>query len=288
MIKLENSDKTCDLDEIINTIITGDCREVLPHFPSESIDMVITSPPYWKLRDYKCPGQLGREDTPEEYLESLAGVFDQVKRVLKPGGSLWINLGDRYHHKDLLGLPWRLVLELKRRGWILRNACIWHKPNAMPVSVKDRLNHNYENLFHLVKSRDYYYDLTPVRVPHKTRDLFNNPSRRRRKRKGKTGVLSWSQNPKRQPGCPGSRAFHPLGKNPGAFFSITAARSREGHPATFPAGLCRLPILASCPKGGIVLDPFCGTGTALREASSLDRNFIGIERNPDWGRRQPV
>lgn len=267
------------MDNYINKILTGDCRNILPLLPGESVDMVITSPPYWKLRDYGNPSQLGMEKTPEDYIDSLAGVFHMIKSVLKPKGSLWINMGDQYRKKDMMCLPWLLILRLKEQGWILRNSCIWHKPNSMPVSVKDRLNQNYEFLFHLVKSRNYRYDLNAVRLPHTSAV-----------RKITTGhitesKLPFSQNPARQTGHPQSKAFHPLGKNPGSLICLPAFKNGKDHPASYPPQLCEIPIRTSCPPEGIVMDPFAGSGSSLIMAKNLGRKFIGIELNEEYAKQ---
>jgi len=276
-----------NIDNYINSIMVGDCRKIIPILPRDSVDMAITSPPYWQLRDYNHPQQLGRENTLEEYLQNLSDVFEMIREIIKKQGSLWIVIGDRYHKKNLLGVPWKLILRLKEKGWILRNACIWHKPNAMPVSVKDRLNQNFEYLFHLVKSHSYYYSLDEVRSPHKTIRKYNDNNLRNDIIHGRKHRIQspYSQNPQRQPNHPGSRAFHPLGKNPGAMISVPASRSGKHHPATFPPEICRVPILSSCPPGGLVLDPFAGLGNSLREARKLGRNFIGIELNSDYAKK---
>ncbi len=237
---------------------------------------MITSPPYWKLRNYDHPCQLGMEKTPEDYINSLAGVFNLIKPVLKPEGSLWINLGDQYRNKNLMGFPWLLIYKLKEQGWILRNSCIWYKPNAMPASVKDRLNQDYEYIFHLVKNKSYYYNLDSVRLPHNTQKAAKLTRRISQNR------LPFSQNPVRQPGHPQSKAFHPMGKNPGSIFCIPTFRNGKDHPASYPPQLCRLPILTCCPEGGIVLDPFAGSGSSLKMAQMLGRKFIGIELNRDY------
>ncbi|MCD4785378.1 MAG: site-specific DNA-methyltransferase [Candidatus Eremiobacteraeota bacterium] len=272
------------ISDITNKIFTGDCRNVLPEFPSESIDMVLTSPPYWKLRDYHHENQIGWEKNADEYIENLSKVFQQIHRILKPTGSLWINMSDQYENKSLLCLPWRLMLNLKSKGWILRNTCIWHKPNAMPASVKDRLNQNYEFLFHLVKSRKYYYNLNEVRTPHLTRKRFMDNAKITKRNLEIKNVSreTFHQNPKRQPGHPDSHAFHPNGKNPGAIISIPTNHTAGIHPATYPEELCRIPILASSPPGGIVLDPFSGIGTTLFTAKKLGRRYVGIEKNAQY------
>lgn len=273
--------------KFVNKIFTGDCRKNLSEFPSESIDMVLTSPPYWKLRDYHHENQIGWEKNEDEYLENLSSVFRHIHRILKPTGSLWINMADRYENKSLLCLPWRFILNLKSYGWILRNTCIWHKPNAMPVSVKDRLNQDYEFLFHLVKRKKYYYNLDEVRVPHLTRKRYMKNAKIAQKNPEKINVSreTYCQNPKRQPGHPDSHAFHPNGKNPGAIISIPTNHTGGIHPATYPEELCRIPILTSCPPGGIVLDPFSGIGTTLISAKKLGRRYVGIEINPVYAEK---
>jgi site-specific DNA-methyltransferase (adenine-specific) len=272
--------------DFINRVLVGDCRSILPSLPEGFFDSVITSPPYWKLRDYGHPDQIGREKTSGEYLETLSGVFRLVNRVLKPEGSLWINIADQYHNKELMGLPWRLILKLKEDGWILRNTLIWHKTNPIPASVKNRLNQDYEYLFHLVRSPDYYYNLDAVRIPHKTAELFRKRQSIKRSRekpeKNDSMLRRFRHNPCRQPGHPQSKAFHPLGKNPGCVITLPAKRSGEKHPATFPGELCRIPILATCPPEGIILDPFAGTGSALMMAKKLGRKFTGIELNGEY------
>ncbi|MEM4300433.1 MAG: site-specific DNA-methyltransferase [Candidatus Caldarchaeum sp.] len=151
-------------------IICSSAREFLETMPSETVDLIITSPPYWGLRDYGIhddPRAVGLEKTPEEYIEKLVNVFKEAKRVLKPIGSMYINLGDTYMDKSLLGIPWRTALELVKQGLILRNCVIWYKPNALPSSVKDRFSNTYEYLFLFTKSKKYYFNLDAVRVPYK-------------------------------------------------------------------------------------------------------------------------
>ncbi|MCE1245979.1 MAG: site-specific DNA-methyltransferase [Firmicutes bacterium] len=265
-----------------NRVIIGDCRRILPALPDSAFDCVMTSPPYWQLRDYGNSLQIGREETISEYIGNLAAVFHLVKRVLKDSGSLWVNMADQYIRKDLSAIPWRLIFTLKEQGWILRNTLIWHKTNPVPASVKDRLNQDYEYLFHLTKKPDYYYDLDSVRIPHRTESRFSNKITTPDGKKGQKPQGRYSHNPKRQPGHPDSRAFHPLGKNPGCIITIPPKRSGNRHPASYPEELCRIPILTTCPPGGIVLDPFSGTGSTLKMAAKLGRNYTGIELNENY------
>lgn len=149
-------------------ILTGDCIKVINEIPDEIIDCVITSPPYWQLREYNENGKdsssvIGVEEKPEKYVENIAGLFNQVKRILKDDGSVWLNLGDKYHNKNLMGMPWRVALAMQDDGWILRNDIIWHQMKGTQ-SAKDRLRDMYEHIFHFVKSRKYYYDADSIRI----------------------------------------------------------------------------------------------------------------------------
>jgi len=215
-----------------NSILTGDVYDRLPDLPDESVHMVMTSPPYWNLRDYGEEDQLGLEETPEEFVTNLADVFDEVMRVLRPDGSLWLNLGDTYDNKDLQQIPARVALELQSRGWILRNRVTWAKPNPMPQSVKDRLNDTTEAVFHLVKSKSYYYNLDAIREPH----VDDSPSGNTRE--------EWEQSGGRQ----GERMeCHPDGKNPGDVFEVTTKPFPEAHFAVYPPELVETPLKATCP-----------------------------------------
>ncbi len=151
-----------------NGLLTGNCKDILAEIPNESIDCVITSPPYWQMRKYRTNGNdtdsmIGEEKTPEEYVKRLAGIFLQIKRVLKSDGSVWLNLGDKYHNKNLMGMPWRVALAMQNNGWILRNDVIWHQMKGTQ-SAKDRLRDVYEHIFHFVKNKKYYYDADVIRI----------------------------------------------------------------------------------------------------------------------------
>lgn len=161
-------------DTWTNSIQHGDAANVLATLPNASIDCIVTSPPYYAQRDYSTPVQIGNEETSEQYVENLMQVFAQCQRVLKPEGTFWLNLGDKYQDGELLGMPWQVALSLKRLGWILRSDIIWHKPNAMPSSVKNRPTTDHEYVFLFVKSKTYYYDIDAIREPHVT---FTSKSR---------------------------------------------------------------------------------------------------------------
>ena len=233
-----------------NVIHTGDCLEALQRFPDGCVNSVMTSPPYWNLRDYGEADQLGLEDTPEEFVENLAAVFDEVKRVLRDDGSLWLNLGDTYDNKDLQQIPARVALELQDRGWILRNRVTWAKPNPMPQSVKDRLNDTTEAIFHFVKNKDYWYDLDAIREPHKSYDEMveaentgrnngigkDNPDKTQHQLYGHTSRNEHAE-----------RGYHTAGKNPGDVFEVTTKPFPDAHFAVYPPELCEKPIKATAP-----------------------------------------
>jgi site-specific DNA-methyltransferase (adenine-specific) len=313
------------MEKFVNRIIQGDCWEIMRQMPPESVDLVMFSPPYWGLRNYGegtetvwgdgWRGQLGLEPDFRMYIEHLVEIGNLVWRVLKKTGSWYLNLGDTYFEKQLLGIPWRIALALQEKGWILRNDIIWHKPNAMPSSVKDRLTCTYEHIFFFVKSRRYYYDLDSIREPHKTKFGYQYPKRLTKHdlAVGRVGNFSYpdplhtkeyhplGKNPgdvfrdktaneevfkvggMRLPPEPEEEgAFHPLGKNPGDFWEITTKPFKDAHFAVYPPEICVRPILSSCPPDGIVLDPMCGSGTTCAVAKALGRNYIGIDINPKY------
>ena len=232
-----------------NVVHTGDCFDVLPTLPDESVHMVMTSPPYWNLRDYDHTDQLGLEPESEQYVQNMADVFDEVKRVLRPDGSLWLNLGDTYENKDLQQIPARVALELQQRGWILRNRVTWAKPNPMPQSVKDRLNDTTEAVFHFVKNKSYWYDLDAIREEHKAstyewaeRASYNTAS-------GATNDENYNHHQSGGLHSPGDvkDTLHPAGKNPGDVFEVTTKPFPEAHFAVYPPELCEKPLKATCP-----------------------------------------
>jgi DNA modification methylase len=208
----------------------------------------------------------------------------QVRRVLKPGGSLYLNLGDTYRDKSLQGVPWLVVRELTRRGWYLRNAIVWYKPHGLPSAIKDRLTNRYEFVFHLTRSRRYYFNLDPLRVPNtdpRTRHL-TGPVRR-----GAQGLDHCSGRV-----VAGNFTPDPRGKNPGDVWAIGPetrpkryiAPVAMTHYAPFPESIAERPILAASPEGGIVLDPFIGSGTTAIVARRLRRRFVGVELVPSYAK----
>jgi DNA modification methylase len=268
----------------VDRVYVGDAERVLQAWPSAFVDLCVTSPPYFQLRDYGHADQLGLEKDPDGYVRRLLAVLRQVRRVLRPGGSLYLNLGDTYRNKSLVGIPWRVARELTRRGWYLRNAIVWFKPHGLPSAIKDRLTNRYEFVFHLTKSRRYYFDLDPIRVP--------NVSNRSRRMTGP--VRRGAQGLEHRSGVAVAGNFtpNPLGKNPGDVWTIgPETRPKEyivpgeaTHFAPFPEELVATPVLASTPRDGIVLDPFMGSGTTAVVADRLGRHFLGVELVPEYAR----
>ncbi len=263
----------------LNSVICGEAAEEVARLPAASIDSIITSPPYFRQRDYPGDRQLGHESTPTEYVQRLVDIFAQCHRVLKDSGTVWIVLGDKYSDGQQLGLPWRVALALVDFGWILRSDIIWHKPNAMPSAVKTRPTTDHEYIFFLTKSKQYYYDADAIREPHVT---FTQQSRMRGGRRhfhqrhgtpeqGKNGGHSNLHNGR------WDQAFHPLGRNKRTVWSIPLSKFREAHFAVYPPQLVETCLRAGCPLGGTVLDPFLGSGTTAVVAQRLQRNFVGID-----------
>ena len=304
------------------TIWQGDCREVLRGLEESSIHCVVTSPPYWGLRDYGTDGQLGLEETPADHVANMVEVFREVRRVLREDGTLWLNYGDSYaasgatghggfdgnnkkpdgtarknrqagskwargrtavgglKPKDLCGIPWRVSFARQEDGWWLRQDIIWHKPNPMPESCTDRCTKAHEYIFLLAKSPRYYYDADAVREKAKYG---------RRKWSDIEGVLAAATT------AADTRADHGVrvsasvtgadptaGRNRRSVWTIATAPYPGAHFATFPPDLVKPCIMAGCPDGGTVLDPFTGSGTVAEVARANGCKFVGAELNPEY------
>ncbi|MET7944405.1 site-specific DNA-methyltransferase [Streptomyces sp. NPDC005302] len=288
------------------TLILGDAREQLRTLPAGSVDCIVTSPPYYGLRDYGTPGQYGLEATPAAYVETMRALFAEARRILADDGTLWLNLGDSYaaqrsgdgttkrsdkkgaaaagpvsrpaNAKNLLGIPWRVAFALQDDGWILRNEIIWHKTNAMPESIKDRLSSRHEHLFLFAKASRYSFDLDPIREPHTMRPQRRPRGHKERQRLGVLPAQTYSTSQRDEPGVDG----HPLGRNPGDVWSIPTRPYPAAHFAVFPIDLPLRCIKAGCKPGGTVLDPFSGSGTTGAAARQLGRKYIGIDLNPAY------
>ncbi len=318
-------------------LVEGEAYACLRLFPTHSIDAVITSPPYWQQREYVSQDAIGEEESVQEYINALLRVFSEVKRVLKPAGSFWLNLGDVYRDKNLCGIPWRLVIALQdQQGWILRNSVVWNKLKGSPDNARDKLRNIYEFVFHLVKQKDYYYDTTAIRNSPRSHTVRNGMTvtatgvsgvnyRRQILRSAalteeeKTNALqaleatlqkvaagelfdfrmvirgqqrATHSNSTKVSGRAAElekKGFYILpydsrGSKLGDVWEIIPEDKwrKDSHYAPFPEELCVLPIQATCPPGGIVLDPFVGTGTAILAAVRLQRRGIGIDLSREY------
>ena len=263
----------------LNQIICGDALNKCGKLPTAFVDTIVTSPPYYLQRDYGKKKQIGQEASPETYVQRMAELFSELKRVVKPAGSAWIVIGDKYVNGELLGMPWRVCLALKEVGWKLRSDCIWHKPNAMPSSVKTRPTTDHEYIFFFSNSDNYFYNADEIREPHVT---FSDQSRMKGGRKhfgqrGGTPEKGKNGGDKNLHDGRWDQAFHPKGRNKRTVWSIPLSKFREAHFAVFPESLVETCILAACPEGGTVLDPFAGSGTVAVVAERLRRHYLGID-----------
>lgn len=251
----------------------GDCLDVLRALPSESVHCCVTSPPYWGLRDYGVDGQIGLESTPEQYVARMVDVFREVRRVLRDDGTLWLNLGDSYKNgKQLVGIPWRVAFALQADGWYLRQDIIWHKPNPMPESVRDRCTKAHEYVFLMAKSERYHYDAKEVAEPSA------EPWRAGKIEKcfGPSNPIGTLRNDT------GRHVTRTDTRNRRSVWTVTPKPFKGAHFAVMPPDLVEPCIKAGCPKNGTVLDPFNGAGTTGLVAVNLGRNYIGIELNPQY------
>ena len=272
-IRIDDLDREPFADISKSMLLCGDAREALALLPEESIQTVVTSPPYWSLRDYEVADQIGRNDSLDSYIESIVSAFGEVRRVLRTDGTVWLNVGDSYTSgnrkyrapdrknraramrvrpptpeglkpKDLIGVPWRLAFALQDTGWWIRSEIVWHKPNVHPESVKDRPTKAHETVFLLSKEKDYYYDNTAVRGPRGRRlrtvwELPTEPIKR---------VTSWG----------------------------------DDHPAMMPMSLARQCLRLTSRDDSIVLDPYAGSGTTLLVARELGCRWVGVEIKPSF------
>ena len=285
-------------------IIEGDCIESMRGMADQSVHCCVTSPPYFGLRDYGHEGQIGLEPTPDEFVAALVAVFREVRRVLRDDGTLWLNLGDSYasnptsggaqsskmtggeHNrtprerkyqrpeglkpKDLIGIPWRVAFALQADGWYLRQDIIWHKPNPMPESVRDRCTKAHEYIFLLSKSERYYWDAEAMKESAVSKV-------QKRKRPNGLSVEHGKRSGVYRPNCGVSEY-----RNRRSVWTVATKPYKGAHFATFPPDLIRPCILAGCPKDGTVLDPFGGSGTTALVALEEGRKAVLCELNPNY------
>lgn len=294
-------------------IVTGDCREMLRALPDESVHCCVTSPPYFGLRDYGVSGQIGLEPTPDEYVAEIVDAFRQVRRVLRSDGTLWLNLGDSYANdgkwgghtggkhvkalhcspigrnkrytglkpKDRMLMPARVAIALQDDGWWVRDEIIWHKPNPMPSSVKDRTTPAHEMIYMLTKSERYAYDAAAIREPLAHSSLMRlaqDVGAQKGSTRANGGVRP--DRPMRAVCCKSDEQQRMRQKR--SVWTVTPKGFKGAHFATFPPDLIEPCILAGCPEGGVVLDPFGGSGTTGFVADRLQRSAILIEINPSY------
>jgi site-specific DNA-methyltransferase (cytosine-N4-specific) len=269
------------------TLLLGDTLDVLRSMPESSVDCIVTSPPYWKQRDYGIQGQYGWEATRAEYVATMTAVFHEARRVLAIDGTCWINLGDSYgSSKQLQLIPSRVAIALQDDGWIVRNDVIWHQTNAMPEPHKDRLSSRYEHVILLAKSERYLFDLDPIREPISE---FTAKYQQRAAAPAAQGLYReakpWTNG--KQDGLDALGGAHvrshPMGRNPGDVWSLANRPNKSGrveHFATFPIDVPERCIKAGCKPGGVVLDPFSGSGTTGAAALRLDRKYVGVDLDP--------
>ncbi len=273
----------------IDTVLVGDSWTVARSLPASHVQCIVTSPPYFWHREYSDDDELaeqefGREEEPSTYVHKLVFLFEELRRILKDDGTLWLNLGDTYRKEQLLGIPWRVALGLQDAGWILRSEIIWHKPNAMPSSVKNRPTTAHEHIFLFSKTKDYLYNTDAIREPHVT---FSETSKMRggRNHFGKrNGTPENGKNGGNHNLHDGrwDQAFHPLGRNKRTVWDIPLGKFRDAHFAVFPENLVKTCILAGTNEGDLVLDPFMGSGTTACVAKKLGRHFLGMELIPKY------
>ncbi len=339
----KNTDQLTEIDSYLASESTdphfeiGDSLDVLGKLPDESVDFCMTSPPYWGKREYETEG-IGQEKSYAEFVDALILITREVKRVLKPEGAFWLNIGDTYRGKQLLGVPWRVALRMTDdEGWILRNSVVWNKVKGGLDNTKDRLRIVSEDVFHFVKKpRGYYYDVDTIRSNPSKAKVVNGSvvsatgvSGVRYKRQielstvlseeEKSAAFDALEEILKQVGDGkladfrmiirgqqrvthsdstkvSGRAkelrdkgfyflkYHPKGSKPSNVWDIIPedTQQRALHFAPYPEDLCRIPMLATCPKGGVVLDPFCGTGTTMLVAKQLGRKSIGIDVSGEY------
>lgn len=268
----------------LDSIVCSDVNDYIKTIPDNFVNTVVTSPPYYNLRDYGVSGQIGLEETPRAYIDRLLNVFVSMRPKLRHDATLWINLGDTYRDKQLLLVHHRFAIAMQDEGFTLRNTIIWHKPAPMPESVKDRLTRSHEYIFFFAVNKDYYYDAESIKEPYLEETLKNDKQRKRFGTKEHRGFLAGPQNhfnsyKKRLQNLDVSTTLY---KNKNDVWAVGFDRLKGEHFAPMPSKLAEPCILAGCPKGGVVFDPFMGSGTVALTARRLERHYIGCDLNPEY------
>lgn len=305
-------------------VIAGDCGDVMAGLPRHSVDCIFTSPPYWGQRVYDSGG-IGMEAHLGDYVGNLAGIFSEAKNVLKPTGSMWVNLGDKYRDGGLLGIPWRVARSLQETGWTVRQECVWHKTNAMSqASSPNKFRLSHETVFHFTLNPGYHFDRESILMPSKMlpasadgkgylKAIAASPHLSEYEKGSAMQAVSMATQRVRDGVSLDYRLkirgrhkpSHPTGSGgrgreidrkgfyiiemrpevmPETVWSLAVGSSHDRHPASFPVSLPRLPIMATCPPEGTVLDPFCGSGTTLVAALKLGRRALGIDISPEYAK----
>jgi site-specific DNA-methyltransferase (adenine-specific) len=321
-----------------HALVTGDALALSAALPDQSVDCVVTSPPYWQMREYAVNDEhtLGNEATPQQYVANLVALFSALRPKLRAGGSVWLNLGDKYHNKNLMGMPWRVALALMDQGWIVRNDVIWDQMKGTQ-SPKDRLRDSYEHVFHLVRDKTYYYDADAILVKHRLQPKVTDSSTvsatgvsgvKYRKLIDASTLLSADEKVAAHAALDAvlaeiragevvdfrmsirgvQRAFHGEAKKISGRakeladrgFYVIKSRAKgflpsdiwrivpediwrkDAHCAVFPEELLAVPIKATCPPGGVVLDPFSGTGSTVAAAVKMGRRGIGFDLSDEY------
>ena len=274
-------------EEFRNVILSGSIQQNAALIPSGIVQTIVTSPPYFGHREYSKagdPDEIGREKTQDEYIANLVSAFAALRHTLRDDGTLWLNLGDTYRKGELLGIPWKVAFALQADGWRLRSDVIWHKPNAMPSSVKTRPTTDHEYIFLFAKSEKYFYDADAIREPHVT---FSENSKMKGGR-NHFGIAGGTPEKGKNSGNSNlhsanwDKAFHPKGRNKRTVWSISLGKNRDAHFAVFPPKLIEPCVFSSSAEGDLVLDPFMGSGTTAIVAATNGRDYLGIELEPEF------
>lgn len=279
------------IEEITNKVFNEDALSFCSSLPDGSVDCIVTSPPYFHLRNYHHEKQLGQETTPKEYINALADIFMQAHRALKPTGTMFVNIGDKYHNggksddlkpKDMVLIPYMLAVELRERGWYVRQDIIWVKKHCLPESVTDRFTHCYEHIWFFTKSDKYYFDYESVmEQAKKPYEPKASVATKTLKYTDDYGQQTHSFLKRRSEGRPMYEQGYTTARKRDVW-NVAPHNPNSEHTAAYPVELIRPCIMAGCPKDGIVLDMFMGSGTTAVASAQLNRKYTGSELNQEY------